>query len=194
MGEDEQATGEARRPGNRCRTEELRSSRAGCEGASIRGRDGAPAYKGNKERQRQRIFICPSPGAERRRFITGSAAKLHFSRLLSGKNLLSGQQGGRQGLLTGCSPPGTPATLLQSPTTAAWGTGARPGPEGVPATPPPLRTPTAAAGCSLVTSRGPEGLSKNMLFCLGGNLRGKAPALSRGGRGQHGLWLLEPGA
>lgn len=77
------------------RTEELGSSHPGCDGASIRWRNRVTAYKGNKERLRQRIFICPSSHSQRRCFITGSAAKLHFSRLLNRENLLFGQQGGQ---------------------------------------------------------------------------------------------------
>lgn len=46
------------------------SSRPGCDGESITRRNGATAYQGNKERQRRRIFICPSPHSGRRCFIT----------------------------------------------------------------------------------------------------------------------------
>lgn len=55
---------------------ELGCSHPGCDGESIRWRNGATAYKGNKERQRRRIFICPSSHSQRRRFITGVSCKI----------------------------------------------------------------------------------------------------------------------
>lgn len=51
-------------------------SHPGCDGEFIRGRNGATAYKGNQEQQRRRIFICPSPHSEGRRFITGVGCKI----------------------------------------------------------------------------------------------------------------------
>lgn len=72
-----------------------RSCHAGDDGESIRWRNGATAYKGNKERQRQRIFIRPSPHSERRCFITGVSCKITLSRLWTRENLLFGQQGGQ---------------------------------------------------------------------------------------------------
>lgn len=55
---------------------ELGCSHPGCDGESIRWRNGATAYKGNKEQQRQRIFICPSSHSQSRRFITGVGCKI----------------------------------------------------------------------------------------------------------------------
>lgn len=49
--------------------ERVRHAHPGCDRESIRWRNGATAYKGNKEPQRRGIFICPSTHSEGRRFI-----------------------------------------------------------------------------------------------------------------------------
>lgn len=73
-------------------TAESGSSHPGCDGESISWRNGATAYQGNKERQRQRIFIRPSPHAQRRCFIMGAGCEITLSRLRDTDSLLSGEQ------------------------------------------------------------------------------------------------------
>lgn len=60
--------------------ERVRHAHPDCDRESIRWRNGATAYKGNKEPRRRGIFICPSTHSEGRRFIMDRRGIAFFSR------------------------------------------------------------------------------------------------------------------
>lgn len=64
--------------------ERVRHAHPDCDRESIRWRNGATAYKGNKEPRRRGIFICPSTHSEGRHFIMDRHGIAFFFSLLNG--------------------------------------------------------------------------------------------------------------
>lgn len=71
---------------------------------SISWRNGATAYKGNKERQRRRIFICPSSHSEGRCFIMGVGCEITLLQTPNTESLCLGGREDDKGFLGTTAP------------------------------------------------------------------------------------------
>lgn len=144
---------------------------------------------------RDREYLYAHLLALRRRFITGSAAKLHFSRLLNGRTFCLGLREDDKGFTLDAALRGLPPPPAEPSDCCLGSTGDRSRARRDPCKPlPPPCLPRqlllAGPWSPPVPQRGEQ---KHGFPDLRGNLSGKAPAPSRGdvdGRGC-GCWSLE---